>query len=94
MNSRTKLTKFGIPVRIAMSDRTQIIGVVFVHQGQRVLDVLCDDRPFFPIQTTAGVKLLNKQHAAQIDLMLVEEMREMSELLPDIDFHYLRNNNW
>ena len=54
MTSRTKLTKFGIPVRIAMSDRTQIIGVVFVHQGQRVLDVLCDDRPFFPIQTTAG----------------------------------------
>ncbi|WP_407692436.1 DUF6812 domain-containing protein [Rhabdonatronobacter sediminivivens] len=79
---------------MTVTDQTQIIGAVFVHQGQRVLDLLCDERPFFPIKTTAGVRLLNKQHAVLIDLMPVEEMREKRELLPDVDFQYLRSNAW
>ena len=94
MNAEIKHPKFGIPVRIAMSDRTQIIGVVFVRQNQRVIDVFCDARPFFPVATIGGVRLLNKQHAMQIDLMPIEEMLEMGDLLPEVDFQYLRNNTW
>ena len=94
MNAEMKHPKFGVPVRIAMSDKTQIIGVVFVRQDQRVLDVLCDARPFFPLATIGGVRLLNKQHAMQIDLMPIEEMQKMNDLLPEVDYQYLRNNSW
>lgn len=94
MHAQTRLPKFAVPVRIAMAGSAQIFGVVFVHQGQRVLDVLCDERPFFPIQTTIGVRLLNKQYAVEIDLMTLEEILEQRDLFPDIDLQYLRNNTW
>ena len=94
MSQTIRHPKFGIPVRIAMADRTQIIGVVFVRQNQRVIEVLCDDRSFFPIETTGGVRLLNKQHVAQVDLMTIEEILEQRDLFPDIDVHYLGQNNW
>lgn len=94
MNPQMKHPKFGIPVRIAMSDKTQIMGTVFVRQNQRVIDVLCDARTFLPVETTAGVRLLNKQHVLQVDLMSLEEMAEKHDLIPDVDFQYLRSNTW
>ena len=86
--------KFGIPVQIAMTDRTRIIGVLFVRQSQRVIEVLCDDRAFFPVETIAGVRLLNKQHVVQIDLLPIAEILENRGLCPDIDVHYLSQNIW
>ncbi|MCC5986159.1 MAG: hypothetical protein JJT95_00660 [Pararhodobacter sp.] len=94
MLSQTKLPKFAVPVRIAMANETQIIGAVFVYQGQRVIDLLCDERPFIPIETTAGFRLLNKQHAVEVDLMQIEEMLEKRDLFPNVDLQYLRNNKW
>ena len=77
-----------------MADKTQIIGVIFVRQAQRVIEVLCDDRTFFPIETIGGVRLLNKQHVVQIDLLQIEEILAKKELFPEIDVHYLRHNSW
>ena len=77
-----------------MSDRTQIIGVIFVRQNQRVIEVLCDERAFFPVETTGSVRLLNKQHVVQVDLLPIEEILEKRDLFPDIDVNYLRDNNW
>ena len=94
MSQTIRYPKFGIPVRIAMSDRTQIIGVVFVRQNQRITEMLCDERTFFPIETTGGVRLLNKQHVSQIDLMALEEILEKRDLFPDIDVQYLSQSSW
>ena len=94
MNSQSRLPKFGVPVRIVMTENNHILGVIFVHQGQRILDVLCDARSFIPVATTAGMRLLNKQHAVEIDLLPIEEMLEKRDLFPQIDFNYLRNNTW
>lgn len=94
MSHFIRYPKAGIPVRIAMANGTQIIGVVFVLQSQRVLDVLCDERAFFPIETVGGVRLLNKQHVAQVDLMPIEEFLEKRELYPDLDVDCLSQNNW
>lgn len=94
MNQGFRHPKFGVPVRIAMADRTQIIGVVFVRQNQRVIEVLCDERTFFPIETVGGVRLLNKRHVAQVDLMRIEEILEKRDLFPDIDVQYLSKANW
>jgi hypothetical protein len=94
MLSQNKHPKFGIPVRITMADKTHIMGLVFVHQGQRVLDVLCDARGFIPIKTTAGVRLINKAYTVEINLLEIEEMMEKRDLFPSIDFNYLQNNSW
>lgn len=77
-----------------MADRTQIIGIVFVRQNQRVIEVLCDDRTFFPIETIGSVRLLNKHHVVQIDLLPMEEIIKQRDLFPDIDVQYLYDNNW
>ena len=94
MSQEMRYPKFGVPVRIAMVDGTLIIGMVFVRQNQRVIDVVCDVRNFFPIKTNAGVSLLNKQHAVQIHLLSIEEIIEKIDLFPEVDIHYLRNNSW
>ena len=94
MSQVIRHSKFGVPVRLAMADRTQIIGVVFVRQNQRVIEVLCDERTFFPIETIGSVRLLNKQHVVQIDLLSIEEILVQRDLFPDIDVQYLRDNNW
>ena len=94
MSQTVRHPKFGIPVRIAMSDRTQIIGLVFVRQNQRITEMLCDERVFFPIETIGGVRLLNKQHVAQVDLLPLEEILEKRDLFPEVDVQYLSNTNW
>lgn len=94
MSQVARHPKFGIPVRIAMADKTQIIGVVFVRQNQRVIEVLCDERTFFPIETIGGVRLLNKQHVVQVDLLPIEEILQKKELFPEIDVNYLSQSNW
>lgn len=94
MSQTIRHPKFGIPVRIAMSDRTQIIGVVFVRQNQRIIEMLCDERIFFPIETTGGLRLLNKQHVAQVDLLPLEEILAKRDLFPDIDVQYLSETSW
>lgn len=94
MSQVVRHVKFGIPVRIAMADRTQIIGVLFVRQSQRVIEVLCDERAFFPIETIGGVRLLNKQHVVQVDLLPIQEILEKRDLFPDVDVNYLGQNNW
>ncbi len=94
MSSITRHPKYGIPVRFALADRTQIMGVVFVHQNQRVIEVLCDGRSFFPIETLDGVRLLNKRHVVQIDLLPIKEILEQLDIFPDIDVPYLTQNKW
>ena len=94
MHQVVRHSKFGVPVRIAMSDKTQIIGLIFVRQNQRVIEVLCDDRAFFPVKTIGSVRLLNKQHVVQLDLLPIKEILEKRDLFPEVDVNYLRDNNW
>ncbi|MFN4100196.1 MAG: hypothetical protein ACK4GT_10500 [Pararhodobacter sp.] len=94
MTHEIRHPKFGVPVRIAMADGSVVTGMVFVRQGQRVVDVLCDARSFLPVKANDGVRLLNKQHAVQIQLMTMEEIFEKRELFPGVDVNYLRSNPW
>lgn len=94
MNTPLKHPKYAIPVRAMMTDKTQLLGVLFVRQNQRIIDLLCDARSFIPLETTAGLRLLNKQHVIQIDLMPIDEITEKHSLFPDLNFQYLHNNTW
>lgn len=91
-NSGQVFPKFKIPVRIQFADLSTIIGAVFVRQGQRILDLMCDDRPFFPVSTTSGTILVNKSHVRQINVLGLDEISEIEDLLPDIDLDYIKNN--
>jgi hypothetical protein len=89
-----KHQKFGIPVRIQLTDNSQLMGLIFVHPGTRIMETLCDGKMFFAIRTTDGIKLVNKQHAVHVQLLSIDEIKEKIDIFPDIDFQYIRNNNW
>lgn len=81
-------------MRILYADLTTLIGTVFVRQGQRVLDLLCDDRNFLPISLLSGTVLVNKVHIRQVNVLSLSEISEIHDLLPDFDLEYLQNNSW
>lgn len=93
-NTAQIFPKYKIPVRISFADMSTIIGAIFVRQGQRVLDVMCDERDFFPVLSTSATILVNKSHVRQVNVLTLPEINEMTELLPEIDLDYLQNNAW
>lgn len=86
--------KYKIPVRVHYADNSTVIGTVFVRQGQRVLDLLCDERTFLPLAVTSGTMLVNKSHMRHVNVLSLAEIEEMRDLLPAIDLDYLKNNSW
>lgn len=89
-----KLPKYKVPVRIRFADETSLVGAVFIRQGQRVLDLLCDERPFIPVEISAGTTLANKAHVRLVDILGLPEIVEMQDALPDFDMNYLQKNAW
>lgn len=86
--------KYRVPVRIRFADDSSLVGVVFIRQGQRVLDLLCDDRQFIPIALTIGTTLANKAHVRQVDVLGLAEIEEIQEALPEFDLAYIKDNSW
>lgn len=89
-----KLPKHCIPVKATLENGTQYFGGIHVIQDHRVLDVLCDDRPFLPFTMRDKTILLNKSKIVQIDLLDMAEIREIEDILPKINFDYLTANGW
>ena len=59
-----------------------------------VLSMVCSDQPFFPFRSVSSLSIVNKANVLQIDLLTVDEMRELVNRFPRVDFHYLTNNQW
>ena len=93
MLSNQRLPKHSIPVRINMTNNVQLLGVVYVNHDQRILDLLCDTRSFFPLRTKGGLSLLNKNSVAQVEVFTVEETLDKKELFPEIDLAYLKTTS-
>jgi len=89
-----KSPKFNIPARIDLSNGVSMYCVVFVRQNQRVIEMLGDERTFIPVQTNDGVSLLNKAHILRLEILTKAEIKENSELFPNVSFYYLDNNAW
>lgn len=94
LGTAQKFPKYRIPVRILFADQPTIIGTVFVRQDQRVLDLVCDERPFLPVATKTGTILINKSHIRQVNVLALSEIAEIKELLPEFDCDYLKQNSW
>lgn len=89
-----RIPKFRVPVRIRFADNASLVGLVFVRQGQRVIDLMCDDRGFIPIIMTSGTTLANKAHIRQVDVLSLQDIVEIQDTLPKFDLAYLNKNSW
>lgn len=80
-----RIPKYGLPVRVSiMGDTPDLLGVVYVRQEQRVIDMLCDARPFFPLQTKERLVLVNKAAVMLLSMLDREQVEQALELFPGI----------
>ncbi len=89
-----RIPKYRIPVRIRFADDSSLVGLVFIRQGQRVIDLMCDERQFIPVIMTTGTTLANKAHVRQVDVLGLPEMVDIQDSLPEFDIAYLQSNSW
>ena len=92
--SAVKSEKYSVPVRMTVVGGIQVYGVVFLEKDQRIIDMVCSEMPFFPFRSVNSLSIVNKANVLQIDLLTVDEMRELVNRFPRVDFHYLTNNQW
>ena len=79
------IPKYKIPVRISLLKESSVLGVLFIRQEQRVIDMLCDQRPFFPVSTKDGMLLINKSAVVKIDVLEKDYIVQNSDSFPDVD---------
>jgi hypothetical protein len=80
------ITKYALPARISIAgEERSILGVVYVRQDQRVIDMLCDPRPFFPVKTKEGVVLVSKAAVSTISILERADIEGSLDLYPGLD---------
>jgi hypothetical protein len=79
------IPKYRIPVRLSLLEEGTLLGIIFVRQEQRVIDMLCDQRPFFPVSTKTGMLLVNKSFVVKIDVLELEFILQNQDSFPDVD---------
>ncbi len=85
-----QIPKYGLPVRVSiMGETSDLLGVVYVRQDQRVLDMLCDVRPFFPLQTKERLVLVNKAAVSLITMLDREQVEQAPDQFPGINLAWL-----
>lgn len=78
-----RIPKYRIPVRIALVQDESVLGIVFVRQEQRILDMLCEPKPFFPVSTKAGTFLVNKQSVIKLEVLGEDYVAEHRDNFPE-----------
>lgn len=83
----TRIHKFRLPVRIHLAGESQaVLGVVHVRQDQRIVDMLCDQRSFFPVQTRDGLLIIGKAAVTKLVVVDREKADQDPDLFPGIDW--------
>ena len=76
----TDMKKEEIPVNIVLTDGTTIEGCVFATDGQRLLDLMNDNRAYIPYTDTDGeFTIIQKLSVSRIAPMI----KNTTELAPD-----------
>ena len=61
--SGQKLSKIDVEVQVQLDDGSQFLGVLSLGQGQRVSDLMNDERSFIPIQLQGGSVVIQRKSA-------------------------------
>jgi hypothetical protein len=80
-----RIPKYRIPVRISLVQDDSVLGIVFLRQEQRILDMLCEPKPFFPVSTKTGMFLVNKQSVIKLEVLDASYIAAHLENLPEND---------
>ena len=62
-DSGQKLSKIDVEVQVQLDDGSQFLGVLSLSQGQRVSDLMNDERNFIPIQLQGGSVVIQRKSA-------------------------------
>ena len=62
-DSDQKLSKIDVEVQVQLDDGSQFLGVLSLSQGQRVSDLMNDERNFIPIQLQGGSVVIQRKSA-------------------------------
>jgi hypothetical protein len=79
------IPKYKIPVRISLLQEESVLGVIFIRQEQRILDMLCDQHRFFPVSTKTGMLLLNKSSVVKVELLETDYILAHEDQFPQAD---------
>ncbi|TNC72245.1 hypothetical protein [Rubellimicrobium roseum] len=94
MDTHLKQPKYGIPIRLVLTNGDDMAGLVYVHWGQRVRDLLCEKEAFLPVRTTTGTHLLNKASIIRADILTLDQITERQAIFPEVDLDYLSYSQW
>ena len=78
-----RIPKYRIPVRIALAQDEAVLGTVFVRQEQRILDMLREPKPFFPVRTRTGLFFVSKQSVIKVEVLDEDYVAEHREDFPE-----------
>lgn len=82
-----QIPKYKIPVRISLAQEESILGVIFIRQKQRILDMLCDPNRFFPVSTKTGLYLINKSSVVKVEVLEKEYILQHQENFPEAEIN-------
>jgi hypothetical protein len=82
------IPKYKIPVRITMAQEESVLGVIFIRQEQRILDMLCEQKQFFPVSTKTGMFLINKQSVVKVEVLEADYIAQHRENFPEAEFKF------
>jgi hypothetical protein len=68
------ISKNKLPVRVEFEGGVVKHGFVFLRNGQRALDLFCDDRRFIALETKTGIVLINKNTILAVALLEGEQL--------------------
>lgn len=80
-----RIPKYKIPVRISLVQEESVLGIVFLRQEQRILDMLCEPNAFFPVNTKTGMFLVNKQSVIKLEVLDASYIEAHQENFPEND---------
>ena len=61
--SGQKLSKIDIEVEVHLDDGSHFLGILSLSQGQRVSDLMNDERNFIPVQLPGGSVVIQRKSA-------------------------------
>ena len=82
------IPKYKIPVRITMAQEESVLGIIFIRQEQRILDMLCEQKQFFPVSTKTGMFLINKNSVSKVEVLEADYISQHQENFPEAEFKF------
>lgn len=88
------IEKYNFPARVLLIDGTVRRGLIYLRQGQRIMDLLCESRPFFALKTNKNVVLIGKANIVALEIVERDDFEAEKDLFPPFDWSDLERRSW